>query len=98
MTPLNASGGSTRPCAAAFAEDFAAHGSAVIEALRAKDPAAYLRRAAAIEPKDDIGASAFAELTDEEIERTLAVLDRINDALGQGRELGDVIEIRVRGG
>jgi len=83
--------------AEAFAEDFAEHGSEVIEALRAKDPAAYLRLAAAIEPKDMDG-SALNELSDEEIARTLATLDRIRAALAEGRDLADVVEIRVRDG
>lgn len=62
--------------AAALAEDFAAHGKSSIEKLREKDPGAYLRLVAAMEPKtNDTGPqAAFSELSDEEIALYLEAL------------------------
>jgi hypothetical protein len=55
-----------------FADDYEAHGKAVIETVRGKDPVAYMRLAAALLPtKVEITESPFDGLSDEQLDAYL---------------------------
>jgi hypothetical protein len=55
-----------------FADDYDAHGKAVIETVRAKDPIAYMRIAAALLPtKVEITESPLDGFSDEQLEAYL---------------------------
>jgi hypothetical protein len=55
-----------------FADDYEAHGNAVIETVRGKDPVAYMRLAAALLPtKVEITESPFDGLSDEQLDAYL---------------------------
>jgi hypothetical protein len=58
----------------AFADDFEKHGSDVIATVRANDPAAYLRVAASIIPKEFEVKHALDDVTDDELEQAIGLL------------------------
>jgi hypothetical protein len=68
---------------AAFCEDFEEHGADAIARTRMEDPAAYLRAAVAILPKqiEEI-PNPFNEWTDDELETLGAFLTTIRDGEG----------------
>src|SRR5229473_630554 len=52
-----------------FADDYEAHGKAVIETVRGQDPIAYMRIAAALLPtKIEVTEDPMAQFTDEQLE------------------------------
>ena len=52
-----------------FADDYEAHGKAVIETVRGQDPIAYMRIAAALLPtKVEVTEDLMAQFTDEQLE------------------------------
>src|SRR5277367_5285474 len=62
-----------------FADDYDAHGKAVIETVRGQDPIAYMRIAAALLPtKVEITEDPIAALSDEQLE---AYLEEMNNSL-----------------
>ena len=62
-----------------FADDYEEHGKAVIEAVRERDPIAYMRIAAALLPtKVEIAEDPIATLSDEQLE---AYLEEMNNSL-----------------
>jgi hypothetical protein len=70
-----------------FADDYDAHGKAVIETVRGKDPVAYMRLAAALLPtKVEITESPFDGLTDEQLD---AYMDEMNNGLLERAAKGD---------
>ena len=59
-----------------FADDYEANGKAVIETVRAKDPVAYMRIAAALLPtKVEVSEDPIAALSPEDLEYLDTVLD-----------------------
>jgi hypothetical protein len=59
-----------------FADDYEAHGKAVIETVRGQDPFAYMRIAAALLPtKVEIAEDPMAQFTDEQLEHIHRLLD-----------------------
>jgi hypothetical protein len=59
-----------------FADDYDAHGKAVIETVRGQDPVAYMRLAAALLPtKVEVSEDPITALSDEAIEHLNLVFD-----------------------
>jgi hypothetical protein len=59
-----------------FADDYDAHGKAVIETVRGQDPIAYMRIAAALLPtKVEIAEDPIAALSDEDLDHLRTLLD-----------------------
>jgi hypothetical protein len=59
----------------ALSDDFELHGAAAIEAMREKDPSAYVKVCAGLMPKDLMvtRVDSLMDLSDEELDRRLAV-------------------------
>jgi hypothetical protein len=70
-----------------FADDYDAHGKTVIETVRAKDPIAYMRIAAALLPtKVEITETPLDGLTDEQLD---AYMEEMNNSLLERAAKGD---------
>ena len=70
-----------------FADDYDAHGKTVIETVRAKDPIAYMRIAAALLPtKVEITENPLDSLTDEQLD---AYMEEMNNSLLERAAKGD---------
>lgn len=70
-----------------FADDYDAHGKTVIETVRAKDPIAYMRIAAALLPtKVEITETPLDGLTDEQLD---AYMEEMNNGLLERAAKGD---------
>ena len=70
-----------------FADDYEAHGKAVIETVRAKDPVAYMRLAAALLPtKVEIAEDSIAALSDEQLN---AYMEEMNNGVMERAAKGD---------
>lgn len=74
--------------------DFEREGEAVIEALRGKDPAAYVRAIVAILPDAKPQPTSMDELSDDELS---VVLSAVRQARSIGAETGGGEEPPVRG-
>lgn len=61
----------------ALSDDFDQHGVAAIQAMRDKDPAAYVKVCASLIPKDFqvTNVNILMELSDEELDRRIAAAD-----------------------
>jgi hypothetical protein len=72
---------------AALADDFATHGPAAIEAARLEDPVGYLKLVASLLPKDvKLDARPLADWTDEELVRTIDLIERYMAAVATGED------------
>jgi hypothetical protein len=59
-----------------FADDYDAHGKAVIETVRGQDPIAYMRIAAALLPtKVEVSEDPITALSDEDLDHLRTLLD-----------------------
>lgn len=60
---------------AALQADFEQHGPAVIETVRAEQPAQYLKVIAAVIPKEvNVNVSPLEDLSDDDLERAIAAI------------------------